>query len=103
MTTSASESEILKVLAQVRHPEIDNTLVDLGMLKDIVISSTNVSLTLMLPLMGIPIQIKDYLVRSIHDAIAKLDASLQIELRLAEMSQDERSRFFKMSQDGWLG
>ncbi len=103
MTTNASESEILQVLAQVRHPEIDNTLVNLGMLKDIAVSSNKVSLTLALPLMGIPIQIKDYLVRSIHDAISNLDASLQIELRLAEMSQDERAKFLKMSQEGWLG
>jgi metal-sulfur cluster biosynthetic enzyme len=103
MTTNASESEILQILAQIKHPEIDNTLADLGMLKDIIVSSNKVSLTLLLPIMGIPIQIKDYLVHSIHDAISTLDASLQIELSLAEMSQDERTKFLKMSQEGWLG
>jgi ATP-binding protein involved in chromosome partitioning len=103
MNTNASESEILQILAQVKHPEIDNTLAELGMLKDITVSSNKVSLTLLLPIMGIPTQIKDYLVRSIHDAISTVDASLQIELSLAEMSQDERTKFLKMSQEGWLG
>lgn len=103
MTKNTSEQEIYQALAEVRHPEIDNTLVNLGMLKDVVVEGNKVSLALLLPVMGIPIQIKDSLVHSIHEAIAKLDASLQIELKLAEMSQDERAKFFRMAQEGWLG
>ena len=102
MTESTSEQEIRQALAQVRHPEIANTLVDLGMLKDVVVEGNKVSLTLVLPFMGIPTQIKDYLVHSIHEALAGLDASLQIELKLAEMTQDEIAKFSKMAMEGWI-
>lgn len=103
MTKSTSEQEIRQALAQIRHPEIANTLVDLGMLKDVIVEGNKVSLTLLLPFMGIPIQIKDYLVHSIHEALARLDASPEVELNLAEMNDEERAKFFRMAQEGWLG
>jgi len=103
MTKSTSEQEIYQALAEVRHPEIANTLVDLGMLKDVVVEGNKVSLTLLLPVMGIPIQIKDYLVRSIHEALARLDASPEVELNLAEMNDEERAKFLRMAMEKWIG
>lgn len=103
MNKSTSEQEIRQVLAQVRHPEIANTLVDLGMLKDVVVEGNKVSLTLLLPFMGIPIQIKDYLINSLRQALANVDASLEMEMNIVEMSQDEGAKFSKMAQEGWLG
>jgi ATP-binding protein involved in chromosome partitioning len=103
MTRSASEPEIRRALAEVRHPEIASMLVDLGMLKDIIVEGKKVTLTLALPLMGIPAQVKDYLVNSVHQALANLDASLEIEVNLAEMSPEERAKFLAMAQEGWIG
>jgi ATP-binding protein involved in chromosome partitioning len=103
MTKSTSEQEIRQALAEVRHPEIANTLADLGMLKDVVVEGNKVSLTLLLPVMGIPIQIKDYLVHSIYEALARLDASPEVELNLAEMNDEERAKFSKMAQEAWIG
>jgi len=103
MAKSTSEQEIREVLAQVRHPEIANTLVDLGMLKDVVVEGNKVSLTLLLPFMGIPIQIKDYLINSLRQALANVDTSLEVEMNIAEMSQDERAKFSRMAQEEWLG
>jgi metal-sulfur cluster biosynthetic enzyme len=103
MTKSTSEPEIRQALAEVRHPEIASTLVDLGMLKDIIFEGKKVTFTLALPLMGIPTQVKDYLINSIHQALANLDASLEVEVNLAEMSPEERAKFFAMAQEGWIG
>ncbi len=103
MAKSVSEQDIHQALAQVRHPEIARTLVDLGMLKDIIVGSNKVALTLALPLMEIPTQIRDYLVHSIREALAKLDASLEVEIKIAEMSQEERTKFLKMAREGWIG
>jgi metal-sulfur cluster biosynthetic enzyme len=103
MTKSASEPEICQALAEVRHPEIASTLVDLGMLKDIIAEGKKVTFTLALPLMGIPTQVKDYLINSVHQALANLDASLEVEVNLAEMSPEERAKFFAMAQEGWIG
>jgi thioredoxin 1 len=103
MVTSASEQEIRRVLAEVTHPEIARTLVDLGMLKDIGVEGKKVTLTLALPIMGIPTQVKDYLLNSIRQALANLDASLEAAINLAEMNPDERAKFLTMEQEGWIG
>ena len=103
MANSASEQEIRQALAQVKHPEIAFTLLELGMLKDIIVEGNKVTLTLTLPFMGIPIQVKDYLINSIHHALTKLDASLEVNLNLAEMSEDERTKFFRMAMERWIG
>jgi ATP-binding protein involved in chromosome partitioning len=103
MTKSTSEPEIRHALAEVRHPEVASTLVDLGMLKDIIVEGKKVTLTLALPLMGIPTQVKDYLINNVRQALANLDASLEVEVNLAEMSPEERVKFFAMAQEGWIG
>jgi ATP-binding protein involved in chromosome partitioning len=103
MTKSASEPEIRQALAEVRHPEIASTLVDLGMLKDIIVENKKVTLTLALPLMGIPTEVKDYLINSIHQALANLDASLEGDVKLAEMNPEERTKFLAMAKEGWIG
>jgi thioredoxin 1 len=103
VTGSISEQEIRRALAEVNHPEIARTLVDLGMLKDITFDGGNVSLTLALPLMGIPTQVKDYLLNSIRQALANLDTSLKTEINLAEMNPEERAKFLDMEQEGWIG
>jgi ATP-binding protein involved in chromosome partitioning len=103
MTKSASDQDIRQALAQVRHPEIANTLVELGMLNDITVEGNKVTLTLVLPFMGIPIQIKDYLINSLCQALANVDASLEVEMNIAEMNEQERARFLKMAREGWIG
>ena len=103
MATSISEQEIHRALAEVNHPEIARTLVDLGMLKDITVEGRKISLTLALPLMGIPTQVKDYLLNSIRQALANLDTSLKAEINLAEMNPEERAKFLAMEQEGWIG
>jgi Mrp family chromosome partitioning ATPase len=50
-----------------------------------------VTLTLLLPFKHIPI--KEYLVRSVREAVATLDSGLEVEVKVAEMSQQERAAF----------
>ena len=83
------------------HPEISRTLVELGMVKDIVLDNGGVTLTLMLPILGIPVTVKDYLVNSLRQAVTKLGA--KVEVRIAEMNQEERLAFFTMEQESWKG
>ena len=98
-----SEPEIHQALAKVRHPEIDRTLVELGMIKDVSIDVKKIILTLALPLMGIPIEVKDYLMSSIRQAITNLDMDLEVTINLTEMNPEERTKFLVMAQEGWLG
>ncbi len=85
-------------LRQVMHPEIKRNLVELGMIKNVAIQDGNVTVTLALPFKEIPV--KDSLVRSVQEAVKKLDASNQVEVRLVEMSQQERAAFMTASEGG---
>jgi len=101
MVKNISEEEVHQAIGQVMHPEISRTLVDLGMVKDIAVKNDEASLTLVLPLLGIPASIKDYLVDSLRQAVVKLGA--KVELRIAEMNQEERMAFLAMEQENWKG
>jgi hypothetical protein len=71
------------------------------MVKDIVLDNGGVTLTLMLPILGIPVTVKDYLVNSLRQAVTKLGA--KVEVRIAEMNQEERLAFLAMEQESWEG
>jgi metal-sulfur cluster biosynthetic enzyme len=98
MSNNISKEEIHQAVAKVRHPEIDRTLVELGMIKDIAILNDKVILSMTVPFMGIPI--KDYLVHSVEEAVTKL--GVDIEVKLIEMNKEERDAFMAMAQEGWI-
>jgi len=101
MAKNISEEDVHQAIGQVMHPEISRTLVELGMVKDIALKDDEVALTLVLPFLGIPTSIKDYLVNSLREAVIKLGAN--VEVRIAEMNQEERLAFLAMEQEGWKG
>jgi metal-sulfur cluster biosynthetic enzyme len=96
-----TEEGVQGALAQVIHPEIDHTLVELGMVKDIVVGDDKVTLTLVLPFIGIPIQ--DLLVASLRNAIKELNSDVTIEVNQGLMTEKERETFFAMAQEAWRG
>ena len=101
MGKSISEEDVHQAIKQVMHPAINRTLAELGMLKDIALKDNEVTLTLVLPLLSIPVSIKDYLMSSLRHVVTELGA--KIEIRVAEMNQEERMAFLTMEQEGWKG
>ena len=101
MTKDISEEAVNQAIGQVMHPEINLSLIKLGMVKDIALKDNEVTLTLVLPLLGIPVSIKDYLINSLRHAVTELGA--KIEISVAEMDQAERQNFLVMEQDNWGG
>jgi metal-sulfur cluster biosynthetic enzyme len=101
MVKNITEEDVHQAIGQVMHPEISCTLVELGMVKDIAVKDNEVSLTLALPLLGIPAAIKEYLVNSLRQAVMKLGAKIEVEV--AEMNQEERLAFLDMGQKNWKG
>jgi metal-sulfur cluster biosynthetic enzyme len=101
MVKNISEEDVHQAIGQVMHSEISCTLVELGMVKDIAVRDDEVSLTLVLPLLGILVTIKDYLVDSLRQAVTKLGA--KVEVGIAEMNQEERLAFLDMEQKNWKG
>jgi len=101
MTKNISEEDVHQAIKQVMHPAINCTLVELGMVKDIALNDDEVTLTLAFPFSTIPVSIKDYLVNSLHQAVVKLGA--KIEVTVAEMNQEERLAFLAIEQENWKG
>jgi len=101
MAKNISEQDVHQAIGQVMHPEINRSLVELGMVKDVTLRDDKVSLSLVLPFLGIPASIKDYLVNSLRQALMKLGA--KAEIKIAEMNREERLVFLAMEQEGWRG
>ncbi len=93
-----TDKRVLGALRGVMHPEIKRNLVELEMIRDVSVEDEKVTLTLALPFAKIPI--KDDLVRLIKGAVAKLDATLEVEVNLTEMNQKERAAFMTASEGG---
>jgi Mrp family chromosome partitioning ATPase len=93
-----TDTQVLDALRGVMHPEIKQNLVELGMIKEVVVEDKTVALTLVLPFKEIPI--KDDLVRNVREAVTRLDSGLEVEVKLAEMSQQERAAFMAEAEGG---
>lgn len=94
-----NEEAIIQAIQRVEHPEINCSLVDLGMVQDIQVSSDQVSLKLVLPFLGIPAVIRDYMIHSLQQAVAGFDTELEIQV--TEMTPAERQRFLTLEQQNW--
>jgi metal-sulfur cluster biosynthetic enzyme len=99
MDKKVSEKDVRQLLAKVKHPAINCSLVDLGIVKNVKIKRDKVTVMLALPSLGIPI--KDYLVNLIREAIMKLD--VEVDVTVTEMNQKEIQAFLAMEHEKWKG
>ena len=99
MAKEKSEEDIHQVVAEIKHPAIDRTLVDLGIVKEIAVKGNKVLVTMALPFPGIPTQVRDYLVNSVVEQIKKMDVEVEVELKI--MNQEELQAFLAMEQESW--
>ena len=99
MAKNISEKDILNLLAKVKHPVINRTLRELGIVKDLSIKDNKVLITMALPFPNIPII--DQLISSIKEPIEKL--GVEVEVKQTTMNQKELQAFLKMEAEGWTG
>nr|QNO54816.1 hypothetical protein ENONAMDD_00007 [Methanosarcinales archaeon ANME-1 ERB7] len=101
MAKGKSEEDIRQVVAEIKHPAIDRTLVDLGVVKEITVTGNKVLVTMALPFPGIPTQVRDYLVNSVVEQIKKMDVEVKVDVTI--MNQEELQAFLDMEQESWKG
>jgi len=99
MNKNISEKDIRDAIAEIKHPMINHTLVDLGIIKSVNIESGKVMIILAFPFLNIPI--KDYLINSVREPVEKLD--VEVEINTTVMNQEELKRFLAMEQNAWRG
>ncbi len=90
--------KVKSALADLKHPEINMTLMELGMIGDIDIKNNEVSVILKIPLPGIPIQ--DMLTDMIRDKI-KSELKVYADIKIEVMNESEKQRFMKLAQENW--
>ena len=92
-----SEEKVRNAVAQVRHPAIDRTLMELGILKDITVEGDKVIITLAFPFPGIPI--RELLVESVRKPVEEMGA--KVEVKTTVMTAEELQAFLAMEQEAW--
>jgi len=99
MVEDISEENVRDLLKEVKHPAIDRSLLNLGIVKEIVVKDDKVVITMALPFPNIPIV--DQLINSIKESLEPL--SVEVEITQTMMSPDEVQKFLAMEQEGWKG
>jgi ATP-binding protein involved in chromosome partitioning len=91
--------EVMQAMAKAAHPEIDCSLVELGMIKHVTAEQEKVVVTMNLPFPRVPV--KDELVRIVTEAVANEDHTSQVEVQFATMNEEEREEFMKKAREKW--
>ena len=94
-----TKQEILDVISEVKHPAIDHSLVDLGIVKDIEIYNTTIALKFAFPFPNIPIA--DTLIQSIEMPLNTIGYRLAPDIVL--MDEQEKAKFMQMEAEAWKG
>ena len=89
--------EILKKLRVTKHPEINASLVELGMIGDIQENTDEIRVELKLPFSTVPI--KAMLEDIIKNALQ--DKGKKVTIISSEMDEQEKQNFFKLSREKW--
>jgi metal-sulfur cluster biosynthetic enzyme len=99
MVKNISEQDIRKAVAEVKHPAIDCSLVDLGILKDITVKGDKAVVTIAFPFPNIPI--RNEIINRVKEPIIKLGAEFEVKEMI--MNQQERGAFLEKEQRNWRG
>ena len=88
--------EIRDALRGVMDPEIGRSIVELGMVRDVRVDGNEVTVTLALTTMACPLKSK--LAGDIKDALLAANGALVVNVKLTEMTADERAKAFGPAQ-----
>jgi ATP-binding protein involved in chromosome partitioning len=89
----ATESELRNALGQVKDPELGQSIVDLGMVRDLQVTDGKVAFTLALTNLSCPF--KDRMVNGAKQAVQALDEINGADTCLAEMTAKKKAAFTK--------
>ncbi len=87
-----TEKEILEVLKKVKDPELNRSLVDLGMIRKVEVKNGKVKVTVALTIAGCPM--KKRIAEDVKQAVAKVPGVEEVEVELTTMTPEERERIF---------
>ena len=83
-----TEAAVIEALRPVQDPELNRSIVDLGMVRDVVVSGSNVGLTIVLTIPGCPL--KNEITTRVNTALTGVGAT-RIDLAWGAMTDEERA------------
>ncbi len=86
------EKEILEVLKEVKDPELNRSLVDLNMIRDVKVEGDKVKVTVALTIAGCPM--KKRIAEDVRQAVLKVPGVKEVEVELTTMTPEEREKVF---------
>lgn len=93
----ATKEEIMQTLSSVKHPAINYSLIELGIIKDVSLEDKKAKVLIKLPFPNIPI--KAMLINSIEEPILEMGLEFEYELQL--MNEEEKQHFLFLETKGW--
>jgi metal-sulfur cluster biosynthetic enzyme len=97
MSQDISLAEIKKTLNTIKHPAINSTLHDLGILKAVDLEGDKAIITLAFPYPNIPI--KDLLINLVKTPL--VNSGLTTEVKVTVMTPAELEKFLALEQQNW--
>ncbi|MEN8249212.1 MAG: iron-sulfur cluster assembly protein [Bacteroidota bacterium] len=94
-----TKQEVIDAISEVQHPAIDNSLLNLGIIKDIQLEANTAQVIFAFPFPNIPIA--EQLVFSINEPIKAL--GLGFKYKIITMTNDEKEQFMQLEAEGWKG
>ncbi len=94
-----TKEQALEAIKEVKHPAIDHTLLDLGIVKHVSTDEEKVYVTFAFPFPSIPIA--DTLIGSISAPLQEIGAEVLVDMVL--MTEEEKQKFLRMEQEAWKG
>ncbi len=94
-----TKEEVIEMISDVKHPAIDHSLLDLGIVKDVRVEDDKVKITFSLPFPQVPIT--DMLVNSIDQLLQSNGVNADYDFTL--MDEKEKAEFLRMEEEAWRG
>ena len=101
METTVTPESVREVLKTVKHPEINNDVVDLGMIHDVDIEGKEVTIHVALPLDEISKEVRHKLAENVVEKCKKAHPGVECLIHFEKMSEEEHDRFCRMASEEW--
>lgn len=94
-----NKEDIIEKINAIKHPAINLTLKELGILKNVSLKEDAFFITLAFPFANIPIE--DELVNSVCRPVKEMDFECSVEKTI--MNEQEKQEFLQKEQSAWTG
>jgi len=96
---SFTAEEVKEAIKDVKHPEINDTLINLGIVKDVKVEDGKIIITINLPFPQVPEVIVSMFIQDLKGPLSKFNA--EVVYKRTYMTKEEVDRFLKLEQEGW--